>query len=765
MTNANVMALGVQAVAPVKGGKGLGSALDSSSKGKFDEALGRLQQEVQDELASTGKDETPQDMEARDGGNGREGVPHSSLAMVMSLPVQQLPDEKVQIEAPAAVAELSGSILTSGDLIEEKNVSAREEKNLRSLLPQSDEAKVRNRDFLAMLSGDLTSSQREEAKARLKAALQGGQAEEGPQAVGTEQPYSTQERAGQGTAVASAAEGQQKAGALQQNLWQLGTPLAAREPTDPLALALRQTARNAMQQLPAEADDHRSWQEGTEVSGGLRQPFGQVPQGSPLGLHLRQQAAPAMETPEQSLRQVPETVDGQASPQEAIPASSAEAPVMANRQAAAPIQQAPEAAEFLTATRNSNQEAMPASGAEAPVMSNRQAAAPVQQAPEVAEFLTAARNSNQEAMPASGTEASVISNRQAAAPVRQTAEAVELPSGPKEEMPASSAEPTVMTYRQTARQPRQVLETPEVPAPQEPVTVLKDKEPVGMTYQQVVRNQQAVEASDIEFESRQPQMMAAAAERAAVRQESGQSVLGNDLPVEQPEARPLRAMQGQEARGEGSFGQGGEGGSQSFQGEMAAASMEADEAAAPLTMPQNAGAVQAGSFQQHLQEAAPVDSSQAPPAAQTDYEVPRQIVEQARLIRSGESTEMVIHLKPEHLGDLTLKISVTEGGAVTASFHSDNAQVRTIIENSLVQLRQELSDQGLKVDSVEVFSGLPDGQLPQGQGQQAWQQGRERRFNGDRQPEDYAEEADDLAAAAISQSQESLAEDGVDYRV
>ena len=422
MTNANVMALGVQAAAPVKGSKGMGSALGGSSKGSFDEALGRLQQEVQAELSSAGKDETPQDMDARDGGNGRDGVPHSSLAMVMSLPAQQLPEEKVQMEAPAAVAEFSGGMLaSSGDLIEEHNVSAGEERNLRSLLPQSDEAKVRNRDFLAMLSGDLTSSQREEAKARLKAALQGGQAEEGPQAVGTAQPYSTQERAGQGTAVASAAEGQQKAGALQQNLWQLGTPLAAREPTDPLALALRQTARNAMQQLPAEADDHRSWQESTEVSGGLRQPFGQVPQGSPLGLHLRQQAAPAMETPEQSLRQVPETVDGQASPQEAIPASSAEAPVMANRQAAAPV--------------------------------------------------------------------------------RQTAEAVELPSGPKEEMPASSAEPTVMTYRQTARQPRQVLETPEVPAPQEPVTVLKDKEPVGMTYQQVVRNQQAVEASDIEFES------------------------------------------------------------------------------------------------------------------------------------------------------------------------------------------------------------------------------------------------------------------------
>jgi flagellar hook-length control protein FliK len=162
---------------------------------------------------------------------------------------------------------------------------------------------------------------------------------------------------------------------------------------------------------------------------------------------------------------------------------------------------------------------------------------------------------------------------------------------------------------------------------------------------------------------------------------------------------------------------------------------------------------------------APAETPAAPAQAQADYEVPGQIVEQARLIRSGQDTEMVIHLKPEHLGDLTLKISVTENGAVTASFHSDNAQVRTIIENSLVQLRQELNNQGLKVDSVEVFSGLPDGQLPQGQGQQAWQQGSQGRFMGDKKPEDYAEEADDLSAAALAQSQESLADEGVDYRV
>ncbi|MBO5651467.1 MAG: flagellar hook-length control protein FliK, partial [Selenomonas sp.] len=82
--------------------------------------------------------------------------------------------------------------------------------------------------------------------------------------------------------------------------------------------------------------------------------------------------------------------------------------------------------------------------------------------------------------------------------------------------------------------------------------------------------------------------------------------------------------------------------------------------------------------------------------AQEDFNVPQQIVEQARLLRRGEDTQMVIKLHPEHLGELTLKVSVSANGAVNASFHSDNAQVRAIIENTLVQLKQELNNQGLK---------------------------------------------------------------------
>jgi flagellar hook-length control protein FliK len=165
-------------------------------------------------------------------------------------------------------------------------------------------------------------------------------------------------------------------------------------------------------------------------------------------------------------------------------------------------------------------------------------------------------------------------------------------------------------------------------------------------------------------------------------------------------------------------------------------------------------------------EAAEVTPTESPRSSETvrdEFNIRRQIVDQARLIRRGADTEMVIRLKPEHLGDLTLRVSVTSSGAVNASFHSDNAQVRMIIENSLVQLKQELADQGIKVDKVEVYTGLADGHMPQGQGQQAWQQnasgGRARNFGADRL--EFEETAEGLTPV----SRDSDLTEGVDYRV
>lgn len=535
MTNANVMALNVQAVTPKAVAKSdLKSVTDGSSKGIFDEAMGRLQQEAQKEMASAGRDDTPQNKDAGDGGSGREGAPHNPLTMIMGLPLQpQAPVEDMPAEAPAAVLEFTEDAHISVDTIKTSSAIVAEDvvmqQNLRTLLPQSDEAMVKNKDFLAMLSGDLTSGQKAEVQGRQKGAAQLPQGVKIPEGMEV-----------QNYVVRMEERPSQAVEARLVNPWQMGQTLSESEPRDPLGLALKQAQKN----LP-------------------------------------------------------------------------------------------------------------------------------------------------QAEPATGTRGAAV-----------TAQAV----------------------------------------------------------QQVA-------------------MVAAAQENAAVavsvvepasKAENLQALVGNKVVVEiEPEAQPLRDMHGQASQENASFGHQQEKQAATPQGGFAAV-VETEEPAVPVqggaTNP-GAGASQINIFQPQAEAAPSVEATEAPVQAQTDYEVPGQIVQQARLIRSGQDTEMVIHLKPEHLGDLTLKISVTENGAVTASFHSDNAQVRTIIENSLVQLRQELNDQGLKVDSVEVFSGLPDGHLPQGQGQQAWQQGSRGRFMGDRKPEDYAEEADELSTAALSQSQEGMTDDGVDYRV
>lgn len=190
-----------------------------------------------------------------------------------------------------------------------------------------------------------------------------------------------------------------------------------------------------------------------------------------------------------------------------------------------------------------------------------------------------------------------------------------------------------------------------------------------------------------------------------------------------------------------------------------------DKAPAQQTTDASAmGATGVMTFSQTLAQTEPAAAAAPQAMPQTDYEVPKQIVDQARLIQRGQDTEMVIHLKPEHLGDLTLRVSVGTDGAVNASFHSNNAEVRTIIENTLVQLRQELNNQGLKVDNVGVYAGLADGGLPQDQGQQqAFQQGSQRQHTT-RESAAAFEDGQELAAALAAQ-EGSIATDGVDYRI
>lgn len=186
------------------------------------------------------------------------------------------------------------------------------------------------------------------------------------------------------------------------------------------------------------------------------------------------------------------------------------------------------------------------------------------------------------------------------------------------------------------------------------------------------------------------------------------------------------------------------------------------------------------SFQQNLDNQIGANQKVEGNAAQTNqaretYNVPQQIVEQAKLLQRGTDSQMIIKLNPEHLGQLSLKVSVNGNGGVTATFHTDNAQVRAILETTMTQLRQQLDEQGIKVDNVEVHTGLPDGQLPQDQGQQGFYQDQGQQVRSNQTDlQDFEESSENLAAElensqenqdVVLDSQGNQISRGVDYSV
>lgn len=191
--------------------------------------------------------------------------------------------------------------------------------------------------------------------------------------------------------------------------------------------------------------------------------------------------------------------------------------------------------------------------------------------------------------------------------------------------------------------------------------------------------------------------------------------------------------------------------------------------------------VAGANFQQQfnmVNEAENTQQVQQPQQANTNYDIPKQIVEQARLIKAGENTEMVMKLNPEHLGQLSLKVSINGNGGVTATFHSDNANVRGIIETSMIQLKNELAEQGLKVDKIEVSAQLPNEQMPQdmGQGYYAQQQsgGQQKRTGSASDLANYEEDGEisvadgtpvNASTEPIRDQQGNVISDGVDYKV
>jgi flagellar hook-length control protein FliK len=110
----------------------------------------------------------------------------------------------------------------------------------------------------------------------------------------------------------------------------------------------------------------------------------------------------------------------------------------------------------------------------------------------------------------------------------------------------------------------------------------------------------------------------------------------------------------------------------------------------------------------------------------------KQVVDNAKVTLTDDRSEMVMQLKPDNLGKLSLKI-VTERGMMVAQFTAESQQVKEIIEANLSQLRDALESQGLNVKGFSVSVG---NQNQQGQAFEKESKGKVRKVTDRKEQDD-----------------------------
>lgn len=86
---------------------------------------------------------------------------------------------------------------------------------------------------------------------------------------------------------------------------------------------------------------------------------------------------------------------------------------------------------------------------------------------------------------------------------------------------------------------------------------------------------------------------------------------------------------------------------------------------------------------------------------ETMREIVSQVVEQIKVTVKPALTSMELQLNPEHLGRINLSVAAKDG-VLTATFTAQNEIAKEALESQVQVLRENLSEQGLKVEAIEV---------------------------------------------------------------
>ena len=82
----------------------------------------------------------------------------------------------------------------------------------------------------------------------------------------------------------------------------------------------------------------------------------------------------------------------------------------------------------------------------------------------------------------------------------------------------------------------------------------------------------------------------------------------------------------------------------------------------------------------------------------------QQVVEKAETLTGENKSEIVVQLKPESLGKISLRV-IHERGEIMAKFVAENEQVRAILESNMQHLKDSLEKSGITIQNLSVSVG------------------------------------------------------------
>ena len=78
-----------------------------------------------------------------------------------------------------------------------------------------------------------------------------------------------------------------------------------------------------------------------------------------------------------------------------------------------------------------------------------------------------------------------------------------------------------------------------------------------------------------------------------------------------------------------------------------------------------------------------------------------QVQESIKVHFNEEVTEMEMNLHPASLGNVKVQVA-SRDGIITANFVTNNETVKAALESQIIQLKEDMNEQGIKVESIEI---------------------------------------------------------------